>query len=496
MAAAAANNTPLNLAEMALAGDDVQPTGSETALPGELYRAVIGEQGRVDGSAHVAYFKMTVPEDGTDGKNYGPWTAWLWGLFDADGDLIVIGRFGNIMVKTDPNHSEKRALKLTIKVVFDNMDNVNLTFTPASDAVPKTRRIDTGFGLKGGGDFSEDRIHEVDKAALDGLYIPHIIDGRAQGDVNDPGLPDERYANLFPVPETGFIGQQAAITGAVDVEFRPLSGAGSIHLAFRLQVNSLEHGIVVYHIAGEFHDTGYLANVKIYSNNPSGAKKVRIYFDGSVEPVFHFYVGDITDVHTMGSVHCTLQSIVSNRPDAETKVNLGSLKPRYEAYGFVGNIILRIDVAEDTAFRRLIGSYFAARTNAGQGQGIPNETWTKVFTPIQVSDFGGVYNIAQTRFEPNKPGFYLLQWQINWLSGTPSEIPEFLSAVFKNGDAATSWQGSSSSASRYSGVTGGAAFIGMNGTTDFVDLFALSSKPDGSNGVITYASWAGFFFGV
>ncbi|MEL6784665.1 MAG: phage tail protein, partial [Pseudomonadota bacterium] len=411
MAAAAANNTQLHLAEMALAADDVQPTGSETALPGELYRAVIGERGTVDGSAHVAYFKMTVPEDGGDGKNYGPWTAWLWGLFDTDGDLIVIGRFGNVMVKTDPDGPELRALKLTVKVVFDNMDTVNLTFTPATDFVPGARRIDTGFGLKGGGDLSQDRTHEVDTDDLDGRYIPQIVDGRAQGDVVDPGLPDENFFNLHPVPKTGSIGQYVQMTGALEIEFAPLSGAGPLMLAFQLQTASLERGINVYFISGQFQNNGSLASFRVHCSNPANAGFVRVYFDDQTD-VFRIYVGELADVHNRASAACTMQAMVSHRTDAQTKINLGSLKPRYENTAFVGVEKASVPVGDMDA-RRVVGRSIATRENFD----LSSSAYQPIVLTGSVNDEEGAYSLVSGRFQPQRPGYYRVHGQMQITNG-------------------------------------------------------------------------------
>ncbi|MEM9734232.1 MAG: DUF2793 domain-containing protein [Pseudomonadota bacterium] len=339
-------------------------------------------------------------------------------------------------------------------------------------------------------------LTNLDISELDDRFIPQIIDGRAQTEVLDPGLPDENQVNLFPVPGSGSIGQYAAITGALDVEFRPLSGAGLIRLVFRLQINSREDGIVVYYVSGEFNDAGFLQNVDIYSNNPSGAKKVYIHFDNSDGPVWHFYVGDLTDVHTMASVHCTMQSVVSDKHDSQTRINLGSLKPRYESTAFKGTYLRRIDVRDDIAFRRFVGSFFSARTNSPANLLVPNETWTKVYAPVQLSDLGDFYSIARSRFEPRRSGSYLFHWTIHWLAGSPTNIPVFNSAIFKNSDPGNSWPGSSSSATRYGGISGGSAEIFMNGTTDYVDLYGLCSLPSGGNGKITYASWTSSFYGV
>ena len=131
LAIAIATATPIEITEIALGTSDRFPTGGETELEAEVYRDLVSETGVVDGSPNQAYFKFTVPADGEEpGFNYGPWNAQEVGLFDSDGDLIVIGRFPDTLNKYDPNSGSPNALNINIRVIFENIAAINLTYIP------------------------------------------------------------------------------------------------------------------------------------------------------------------------------------------------------------------------------------------------------------------------------------------------------------------------------------------------------------------------------
>ena len=109
----------------------VHPTGGEAALETEIYRDLVSENGIVAGSPNEAYFKFTVPEDGEEpGFDYGPWLAQEVGLFDSDGDLIVIGRFPQPLPKYDPASGSPNALHINIRVIFAQIEAININYTP------------------------------------------------------------------------------------------------------------------------------------------------------------------------------------------------------------------------------------------------------------------------------------------------------------------------------------------------------------------------------
>ncbi len=141
IAAALANGTTIDITHIALGSSARFPTGGETSLETEVYRDLVSESGLVAGSPNEAYFKFTVPEDGVaPGFDYGPWTAQEVGLFDVNGDLIVIGRFPEPLPKYDPASGSPNAINITIRVIFANIEAININYVPnfnlpwASDA--------------------------------------------------------------------------------------------------------------------------------------------------------------------------------------------------------------------------------------------------------------------------------------------------------------------------------------------------------------------------
>jgi len=151
IAAALANSTTVDITHIALGSSARFPTGGETSLETEVYRDLVSESGLVAGSPNEAYFKFTVPEDGVEpGFNYGPWTAQEVGLFDANGDLIVIGRFPEPLPKYDPASGSPNSINISIRVIFANIEAININYVPdfnlpwASDA----DALDENLGLR------------------------------------------------------------------------------------------------------------------------------------------------------------------------------------------------------------------------------------------------------------------------------------------------------------------------------------------------------------
>ena len=111
---------------------------------------------------------------------------------------------------------------------------------------------------------------------------------------------------------------------------------------------------------------------------------------------------------------------------------------------------------------------FAAYANANTS--VNNATFTKI--ALGVEDFDTANCFASSRFTPNVTGYY----QINW--GVRAEAVNLVeSALYKNGALACT--GSTVGASSYAST--GSHLIYMNGTTDYVELYAAQYAGSAQN---------------
>ena len=149
-AAAIAGGTPLVIAELAWGDGDRYPAGGETALLSETGRKTVQAQGVPDGTLNQAFFRVFLDE------NEGPYVVREIGLFDDAGTLIALGR-----LDTPLNKPIGWTGTISMIVAFSNLENLVIEIDSVSAFVPAERRIDTGDGLQGGGDLSQDRTLAV-----------------------------------------------------------------------------------------------------------------------------------------------------------------------------------------------------------------------------------------------------------------------------------------------------------------------------------------------
>jgi hypothetical protein len=114
------------------------------------------------------------------------------------------------------------------------------------------------------------------------------------------------------------------------------------------------------------------------------------------------------------------------------------------------------------------GPAFAAYANTNTS--VNNATFTKI--ALAVEDFDTANCFASSRFTPNVAGYY----QINW--GVRAEAVNLVeSALYKNGALACT--GSTVGAASYAST--GSHLIYMNGTTDYVELYAAQYAGSAQN---------------
>lgn len=154
-AEALANNTAIDVAEIAWGDDPRTITGGETALGNEVDRALVAAQGQVSGQPNVAFFRhVFAPSD-------GPFTIHEAGLFASDGALLAIVSYPLALSK--PINFE---LTLDLYVAFSDLQNLTINVSTAGSFVPSERVISAGSGLAGGGDLSLDRSFAIDWTGL------------------------------------------------------------------------------------------------------------------------------------------------------------------------------------------------------------------------------------------------------------------------------------------------------------------------------------------
>lgn len=155
-AAALANATALDIAEIAWGDGTRIPAGGETALENEQGRKPVASQGVTAGALNTAFFEILLAE------NEGPYVIREAGLFDADGDMIAVAYYDppvNKPLNTVSAH-------LRINVVFSDLENLIITIDASTAFISASRKITSGSGILGGGDLSVDREFAADFATL------------------------------------------------------------------------------------------------------------------------------------------------------------------------------------------------------------------------------------------------------------------------------------------------------------------------------------------
>lgn len=131
------------IAQAALAGDKVDiwkaavgdgggayysPTADQTALVREVWRGDIAQKQINSDAPEMIDIKVFIPAE------YGGWTVREVGLFDKDGDLIVIANTPDIE-KALAATGAAASLDLFLHVIFSDMDSVEIIVEPSIDPV-------------------------------------------------------------------------------------------------------------------------------------------------------------------------------------------------------------------------------------------------------------------------------------------------------------------------------------------------------------------------
>ncbi|MFV1534847.1 phage tail protein [Phaeobacter sp. JH209B] len=157
-AAALANGTALNVAEIAWGTGARAITGGEISLENETGRAPVIASGIHPDNSSVAFFRHDFAAQD------GPYIISEAGLFDAAGNMLAIVTYPVPMPKP-----LNFALTFDIMVAFSDLENLNINVLTPGSLVPEERRIDTGSGLVGGGDLSGNLNLSLDPGALQSM---------------------------------------------------------------------------------------------------------------------------------------------------------------------------------------------------------------------------------------------------------------------------------------------------------------------------------------
>lgn len=129
-----------------------------------------------------------------------------------------------------------------------------------------------------------------------------------------------------------------------------------------------------------------------------------------------------------------------------------------------------------------MGPAFRASTTLSTS--VPSYVWTRV--QLDVEEFDTANCFAGNRFTPNVPGYYSITGQVQWGSTTGGNA---ICAIYRNGVAASY---SAYVAIIEAGLIQSAAtLVYCNGTTDYIELFAVHTNPSPLN-VVPACNLTGF----
>jgi hypothetical protein len=197
----------------------------------------------------------------------------------------------------------------------------------------------------------------------------------------------------------------------------------------------------------------------------------------------------LTNAATVGDTITTISFYVSSVLNA-IPATAGSVSTSYLVDGSVTQAKLSTNVAGN-------GPAFYAYTNATQA--ISNNTFTKVALNATTFDTASNFNTSTYRFTPTVAGYY--QFNVGCGITGASSVVQFVVAIYKNSNpygARLVDMNPSASLSANSWISlSGAAILQMNGSTDYVELYAYTYGAGATigNGNPTNGSNGAYFCG-
>ena len=116
------------------------------------------------------------------------------------------------------------------------------------------------------------------------------------------------------------------------------------------------------------------------------------------------------------------------------------------------------------------GPAFSAYPSANQN--MTNGVWTKLQMNVEEFDTASCYDTSNYRFTPQVAGYYQITGSSNFSANATNT--RFLS-VYKNGSSLKVLQAVVPNSINYMNV-GGSCLVYLNGSTDYVELFAMQNS--------------------
>lgn len=131
-----------------------------------------------------------------------------------------------------------------------------------------------------------------------------------------------------------------------------------------------------------------------------------------------------------------------------------------------------------------LGEIAFSANKGGSNQSISATTDTKVTFTTEDWDTAGFYDAANSKFQPTVPGRYQISVGLWFSSVTDQQVCAV--KIFKSG---SEWRRVWADASGTGGVSATiSAVVNMNGTTDYIEVYAYSNGATTVNG-IAYSTW-------
>ncbi|EGB7057507.1 hypothetical protein H8C26_000938 [Salmonella enterica] len=208
LANAIATNTPLNLTEMAVGdggGVYVEPDPTQTALVNECYRTTINSMTINTDDSQQLIVEMIIPED------VGGFTEREIGIFDEDGDLIIVANCGAIE-KTLPNSGSPSSQVIRLPIEISSAAAVNIIIDPSAVIVTQEYADSTYLKIN-------NNLSEIAAAGAE-------AQGISRGSL---GLGDSATLNVGTGAGTVAAGDDSRITGALqkDNNLSEIAAAGA-----------------------------------------------------------------------------------------------------------------------------------------------------------------------------------------------------------------------------------------------------------------------------
>ena len=125
-------NQAVIFTQIALGDGTRFPSGGETTMENELYRADITGSGVEPGEPDAVWFDLYVP------ANVATIQVQEIGLFDEDGVLYALSRFDQPVPKFGPDSTALSDQTFRIVVVFSDTENILVTLSPVAGVTPET----------------------------------------------------------------------------------------------------------------------------------------------------------------------------------------------------------------------------------------------------------------------------------------------------------------------------------------------------------------------